>query len=197
MTKLDRRTLLKLLGAAPSFSSLRVSEATVRKAAASVARAQAQAGSFQPQFFTSAEYETVRVLADWIIPADDRSGSAIDAGVPEFIDFIVADMPDDYQIPMRGGLSLLDLECSERWNQPFRSCSRDQQRELLEIIAFPERAPAQMRHLVEFFNTLRDLTADGFWSSKMGMQDLPFQGNVFTDWNGCPQEVLDRLDLGD
>src|ERR1700733_2495110 len=87
-------------------------------------------------FFTNHEMQTITVLADIIIPADEKSGSASDAKVPEFIEFIVKDIPD-HQVPMRGGLRWLDMQCYSRYDKPFTDCSSDQQLELVNEIAFP------------------------------------------------------------
>ena len=73
-------------------------------------------------FFTAAEMATITVLANIIIPKDDRSGSASDAKVPEFIEFIVKDMPD-HQLPMRGGLRWVDMYCLNHYNASFTDCS--------------------------------------------------------------------------
>src|SRR3982751_3010636 len=120
----------------------------------------------EEKFFTDHEMATITVLADIIIPKDDRSGSASDAGVPEFIEFIVKDLPDN-KVPMRGGLRWLDMQCLTRYNNPFKDCSGKQQIEMVEEIAYPGRAKPDMHQGVTFFTRMRNLTASGFWSSKM------------------------------
>jgi len=146
------------------------------------------------QFFTTEEMETVRQLANLIIPEDEKSGNAEAAGVPKFIDFMMLDKPD-MQTPVRGGLRWLDFQCMKDFEKEFRNCSEDQQKELLDRIAYPETAEADMTQGVSFFNRFRDLVASGFWSSKMGVEDLQYMGNVPTVWNGPPREVLDKLGL--
>lgn len=143
-------------------------------------------------FFTDDERETARQLANLIIPADGRSGSAEDAGVIPFIEFIMLDRPEN-QSDMRGGLRWLNLESVERFEKPFHKIEGSQQRQILDDIAYPDTADPQFSHGVAFFNSFRDLVATGFWSSKMGMEDLPFMGNVATVWQGAPQEWLDKL----
>ena len=106
---------------------------------------------------------TITVLADIIIPKDGKSGSASDAKVPEFIEFIVKDIPS-HKLPMRGGLKWLDMQCLNRYGKPFIKCSSAQQTQLLDLIAYPELAKAEMAQGVAFFNRMRDLTASGFWS---------------------------------
>ena len=72
------------------------------------------------KFFDDHEMKTITVLADIIIPKDDVSGSATDAGVPAFIEFIVKDMPH-YQTPLRGGIKWLDIQCMKRFEADFAS----------------------------------------------------------------------------
>ncbi len=142
-------------------------------------------------FFDDHEMKTISILADIIIPKDETSGSATEAGVPEFIGFIVKDMPR-YQIPLRGGLKWLDIQCMKRFNADFASCSTQQQIEMVDEIAFPEKAKPEMQQGVAFFNTMRDLTACGFFSSKIGIADLGYMGNKPNQWDGVPQDVLDQ-----
>ncbi|HEX5171252.1 MAG TPA: gluconate 2-dehydrogenase subunit 3 family protein [Cyclobacteriaceae bacterium] len=146
------------------------------------------------KFFDDHEMATITLLVDIIIPKDDISGSATDAGVPAFIEFIVKDKPS-FQTPLRGGLKWLDLQCMKRFNNAFVSCSNAQQIELVDEIAFPEQAKPEMQQGVAFFNTLRDLTATGFFTSKIGIADLGYVGNTPNQWDGVPQEVLDQYGL--
>ncbi|MBT1700658.1 gluconate 2-dehydrogenase subunit 3 family protein [Fulvivirgaceae bacterium PWU4] len=143
------------------------------------------------KFFDAHEMKTISVLADIIIPKDETSGSATDAGVPDFIEFMAKDRPN-YQIPLRGGIKWLDLQCMRRYNSDFASCSSQQQIEMVDEIAYPEKAKPEMAAGVAFFNTMRDLTACGFFSSKMGIADLGYAGNKPNQWDGVPQEVLDQ-----
>jgi len=146
------------------------------------------------KFFDDHEMKTIGILADIIIPKDETSGSATDAGVPDFIEFIAKDMPR-YQTPLRGGLKWLDIQCMKRFNADFASCTPQQQIELVDEIAFPEKAKPEMQQGVAFFNTMRDLTACGFFTSKIGIADLGYVGNKPNQWDGVPQEVLDQYGL--
>jgi hypothetical protein len=146
------------------------------------------------KFFDEHEMKTISVLSDIIIPKDDVSGSATDAGVPDFIEFMAKDRPE-YQTPLRGGIKWLDLQCMRRYNADFASCSNDQQIEMVDAIAYPEQAKPDMKAGVSFFNTMRDLTACGFFTSKIGLQDIGYMGNRPNQWNGVPQEVLDQYGL--
>lgn len=169
--------------AAPSF--------TIDRTPAELAREQKL---LSETFFDQHEMKTIRILTDIIIPRDDVSGSATDAKVPEFIEFIVKDMPR-YQTPLRGGLKWLDIQCMKRFNADFASCTSSQQIEIIDEIAFPEKAKPEMKQGVSFFNTMRDLTATGFFTSEMGIKDLGYVGNRPNQWDGVPQEVLDQYGL--
>jgi gluconate 2-dehydrogenase gamma chain len=142
-------------------------------------------------FFTDHEMATITVLADIIIPKDEISGSASDAKVPGFIDFIVRDMPD-HQVPMRGGLHWLDMQCFKKYEKSFVDCNHDQQIAMVELIAYPERVKdkPELKPGASFFSLMRDLTATGFYTSAMGVKDLGYVGNTPTQWNGVPDEVL-------
>lgn len=146
------------------------------------------------RFFDDHEMQTITVLVDIIIPRDEVSGSASDAGVPAFIEFIAKDMPR-YQTPLRGGIRWLDLQCLNDHGQTFVESSSDQQIALIDQIAFPEQARPDMSQGVAFFNTMRDLTATGFFTSEMGIKDLGYVGNKPNQWDGVPQEVLDQYGL--
>lgn len=146
------------------------------------------------RFFDEHEMKTIYVLCDIIIPKDEKSGSATEAGVPEFIEFMAKDRPE-HQIPLRGGIKWLDVQCMKRFNADFISCSTDQQIQIIDEIAFPERAKPEMQAGVAFFNRMRDLTACGFFTSKMGLEDLGYMGNRPNQWNGVPQDVLDQYGL--
>ncbi len=149
---------------------------------------------YSPTFFTAHEWETVRVLVDLIIPRDERSGSATDAGVPEFMDFLMTDGSDQQRTAIRGGLAWIDIECRKRFGKTLVECSDTERAAVLDSIAWPAKAAPDLTHGVAFFNRFRDLTASGFWSSKMGVEDLQYQGNAFvTEWNGCPPAALAKL----
>lgn len=186
-----RRDVLRILAAAPLPAILGVSPATLERARR--VAGQATQAPYQPKFFTAEEWETVRVLADIIIPRDERSGSATEAGVPEFMDYILSESSTQ-QTPIRGGLAWLDRESRERWSRPFRALAEGERTVILDAIAWPARARPEMSHGVQFFNRFRDMVAAGFWSSKMGVTDLQYQGNTFvTGWTGCPPSQLTKL----
>ncbi|MBX9783920.1 MAG: gluconate 2-dehydrogenase subunit 3 family protein [Chitinophagaceae bacterium] len=145
-------------------------------------------------FFSTHEMATITLLADYIIPKDEVSGSASEAGVPAFIEFIVKDMPQ-HQIPMRGGLKWLDLECFERYQKAFKDADTKQQVEMLDAIAYPAKAKPEMKQGVAFFNLMRNLTATGFYTSEIGVKDIGYMGNRPNQWTGVPDDVLKQYNL--
>ena len=196
---ISRRKALKALGAVPLAAGFTwtpaESDAAQQKAA--TARKAAAAGKmpFKPAFFAPHEWATVKVLVDLIIPKDERSGSATDAGVPEFMDFMMTDGPTR-QDAMRGGLRWLDTECLARFGNTFVDCAPADRTAVVDAIAWPAKASPLVSQGVAFFSSFRDLTASGFWSSKMGVEDLQYMGNVANpDWNGCPADALAHLGL--
>lgn len=148
----------------------------------------------EPDFFSPHELATISILVDIIIPADEISGSACDAKVPEFIAFIVKDMPH-YQIPMKGGLRWLDMQCVKKFEKSFVECSKKMQLVMVDAIAFPKKAKPEMSQGVSFFNLIRDLTATGFYTSQIGVKDIGYKGNTPNQWNGVPKEILTQYNL--
>jgi gluconate 2-dehydrogenase subunit 3-like protein len=194
--EMSRRDAVQLMAALPLAAFLSWPTAEQEKARRFVDTALESAGDgvvYAPKFFTAEEFRTARILADMIIPRDERSGSASDAGVPEFIDFMMIDRPNN-QTWMRSGLAWLDAQSSTSFSKPFADATETQRAQILNDIAWPERAPAGMADGVSFFNRFRDLTSSGFWSSRMGVKDLQYQGNLFVpEWNGCPPAALKKL----
>lgn len=141
------------------------------------------------KFFTDAELKTITVLSDIIIPADSKSGSASQAEVPAFIEFIAKDMPA-YQTPLRGGLKWLDVESNNRFHKIFTACTKEQQIQIVDDIAYPEKAKPRFSQGVAFFNLMRNLTATGFYTTKIGIDDLGYVGNTPNIWEGPPADVI-------
>jgi hypothetical protein len=145
-------------------------------------------------YFTPHEMQTITILCDIIIPKDDVSGSASDAKVPDFIEFIVKDQPDN-KVPMRGGLRWLDMQCLNRYQNSFAECNSKQQMEIIDEIAWPKKAKPEMKQGVSFFNLMRNLTATGFYTSEIGVKDVGYVGNTPNQWNGVPDDVLKQYGL--
>jgi gluconate 2-dehydrogenase gamma chain len=140
-------------------------------------------------FFTDHERKTVGVLCDIIIPADEVSGSASDARVPDFIEFMMKDIPD-FQIPTRGGLMWLDSQCNSLFGKVFIDCTKTEMLSMIDKIAWPDTAASGMEYGVRFFNRMRNLTATGFFTSQIGIGDLGYMGNRPNVWDGVPDDVL-------
>lgn len=142
-----------------------------------------------PTFFDAHEMATITVLGDIIMPKDNISGSASDAKVPAFIEFIVKDMPE-HQVPMRGGLRWLDLYCTKTKGNAFINLDAKAQIAIVDEIAYPEKAKPAVAQGVSFFNKIRDLVTTGFYTSEIGVKDLGYMGNVPNQWAGVPDDVL-------
>ena len=145
-------------------------------------------------FFTKEEMATIIILADIIVPKDALSGSATDAKVPEFIEFIVKDMPDN-KVPMRGGLRWLQIESLKRFEKSFNDISDKQRIEIVDDIAYPNKVKPGMQQGVSFFNLMRDLTCTGFYTSEIGVKDIGYAGNKPNQWNGVPDDVLKQYNV--
>ncbi len=190
---MSRREAVQLLGVLPFATVFSLSAVDQERAQVFVDAAMEAGLGFAPTFFTAAEFRTVRILGDMIIPRDARSGSASDAGVPEFMDFWMTNRPGD-QAWMRSGLAWLESQAQSRFSKSFADASEKERQDVLDDIAWPARAPKPLAAGVAFFNSFRDLTASGFWSSRIGVKDLRYVGNKFVPvWNGCPPAALDKL----
>jgi hypothetical protein len=152
---------------------------------------------FDPRFFNPAELAVVTVLGDMVIPKDEKSGAASDAKVPEYMDFICAEYPSTANW-MRAGLSWIDGDSVGRFQKGFADLTDDQRAAIVNDIAWPARALPANAAGARFFNRFRDLTASGFWSSRLGVDDLQYQGNTFVmQWNGCPPEAKAKIGVTD
>lgn len=203
---MDRRKYLKTLAAgtvgtltAPALlQGCETPEKNAATPAPTIDRTPEELAHFQKlmeeKFFDEHEMKTISMLADIIIPADETSGSATDAGVPAFIEFIAKDMPH-HQVPLRGGIKWLDLQCMKQFGKAFADCNEKERLEMVDAIAFPEQAKPEFQQGVAFFNRMRDLTACGFFTSEIGIKDLGYMGNRPNQWDGVPQDVLDQYGL--
>ena len=196
---MSRRHAIGVMAIAPLAAGLGWSTSGVERAARFVHELPASVPAdvaYVPKFFSPREWRTVRMLADYVIPRDARSGSATEARVPEFIDFMLMDKETEWssQLAMRGGLAWLDTECRHRFGTSFVGSSDAQRRQVLDDIAWPNRGTPSMSTGIAFFNRFRDAVASAFFSSATGWQDLRYEGNVFNpNWNGCPAPALKKL----
>jgi gluconate 2-dehydrogenase gamma chain len=211
---IDRRELLRRAGSVTVAASFALSGAAAEAAHQHVTKQKATAAApgkpaasgkpAAPRLFDAREWASVRVLCDLVIPADERSGSATEALVPEFIDYVLTDPLTDpreretLQTQVRGGLAWLDRECAARFGRGFVDCADGERKAVLDSIAWPEKARPGMEAGASFFTLFRDLVASGYWTSRIGTEDLRYLGNTYVaEWKGCPPEVLSRLGLGD
>ena len=192
----DRRDFVKFMAAAP-MAHLAVTALDLETAALhtneTLERLAQRGQQYQPKVFNAHEWQTVRVLVDIVIPKDARSGSATDAKVPEFMD-VFMETREHMRTWMHAGLTWLDDECKKRFSKTFLESDGAQRKAVLDDIAWPRRAKPEMQAGVRFFNNFRNFTASGFWSSKMGVDDLKYMGNrPQATWNGCPAPALNKL----
>lgn len=151
-------------------------------------KAASTAGKYAPKYFSAHQYEMLTNLCDTIIPKDDKSGGAVEAGAPEFIDLLTSEN-DEFQVALGGGLQWLDSFCSDRYSNVFLDCTPEQRKEVLDLIAFRKNAKQDLSlsQGIAFFAFLRRLTCDGFYTSKIGIEDLQYIGNtVLREFPGCP-----------
>ena len=191
-SNLSRRDILKSLAyGAAATSVLRVIPAQAAEYAhrmVAAEKAAAPANAYVPKFFPARDYKTLQTLCQTIIPADSDSGGAIEAGAPEFIDLLTSENPD-FQRILGGGLLWLDGACSDRYGNAYLDCTPEHRKEILDLIAYKRNAivnPA-LNPGVEFFAFLRNMTADGFFTSEIGIKYLGYIGNTFVkEFPGCP-----------
>jgi gluconate 2-dehydrogenase gamma chain len=193
VSDLTRRELVTLLGVTAAAAACGgpggKSRAGERQTDSTVSMMQA------PQFFTPHEFATVTLLADLVIPADERSGGASEAGAPAYIDFALREVEEEtMRLAMRGGLAWLDAESGKRFGRTFADAAPAQRIAILDDIAWPAKTAPQLANGAAFFSDFRDLVATAFWSSRLGVADLRYQGNVARpEWTGCPEAALKKL----
>ena len=196
---MSRRHAFGVIALAPIAAGLGWSTHGVERAARFIHELPASGAAdvaYIPKFYSAREWRTVRLLADYVIPRDDRSGSATDAKAPEFVDFMLVDKDTRpaSQLAMRGGLAWLDTECRHRFGTSFVGATDAQRRQVLDDISWPNKAKPELSTGVAFFSRFRDAIASAFFSSAIGWQDLRYEGNVFNpNWNGCPEPALTKL----
>ena len=196
MSEMNRREALTLIALAPLAAAAGAAAPEAKPLQAQAPPAQGPQAQQERKFFTAHEWALATVLADLLIPADERSGSASSAGTIEFIDFMQMDevTSEATRVQVRGGLAWMDLESKRRYERPFLQLAAAEQTAILDDIAWPARARPEFGHGVAFFNRFRDMVASGFWSSQVGVRDLRYTGNVPVPvWNGCPPEALRKL----
>jgi gluconate 2-dehydrogenase gamma chain len=192
MAGISRRDVLKNLAIGAAGGSVMqvipVEAAALAHQMVHKEKAAAPSGNYAPKYFSAHEYATLLLLCDTIIPKDEKSGGAVEAGASEFIDLLTSENKD-YQLEFGGGLMWLDNFCLDRFEKTFADANPDQRKEVLDLIAYRKNALADpsLSQGVAFFSRLRDMTCDGFYSSKIGIADLEYIGNTaLAVWPGCP-----------
>lgn len=193
MSGVTRRDVLRTLAAgAVGGSVLKVIPAKAAEFAHQVVhkeKAAAPAAKYAPKYFDAHQWETLNSLCQTIIPKDETSGGAIEAGAPEFIDLLTSENPE-FQVKLGGGLLWLDTRCVDQYGRTYLECAPEQRKEILDLIAYRKNAKADrsLSQGVAFFAFLRDFTCDGFYTSKIGIEDLQYIGNTaLAEWTGCPE----------
>ena len=191
-SNLSRRDILKTLAmSAAATSVLRVIPAQAAEYAhhmIAAEKAATPAKAYTPKFFSTHEYKTLRTLCQTIIPPDADSGGAIEAGAPEFIDLLTSENKD-YQRILGGGMLWVDGVCSDRYDKLYLDCSHEQQKEILDQISYRRNAVSNpvLSQGIEFFSFLRNITADGFFTSEIGIKYLGYIGSTYLrEFPGCP-----------
>ncbi len=191
MKQISRRDVLKSLSkGVVAGSVLRVIPAEAAKYAHALIQTDKAAGHgvYKPKYFSLHQFKTVQALCHAIIPPDEKSSGALEAGAPEFIDLLTSENPE-YQLKLGGGLMWLDGACTDRFGKAYLDCTPEQQKSLLDLIAFRKSAESDrsLSQGVEFFSLLRNLTADGYFTSEIGIKDLGYVGNTYLkEFPGCP-----------
>lgn len=195
----SRRDLLAAAASAAAITALPITPAEAENAALYVEAAlqgQAAGTAYRPKFFTPEEWRELRIMVDLIIPKDAKSGSATEAGVPEYMDFFCTEYASGYGWT-REALRWFDGVAYNTFHKSFAKCTDAERRQLLDQVAWPAKAKPEVREGVNYFNRLRDFTASGFFSSKMGVTDIGYIGNVAQpEWKGCPPAALKHLGVG-
>lgn len=188
--RVSRRDILKTLGmgvsAATVFSVIPLQAAQHVHHLISQEKGAGEGGVYQPKFFSPSQWQTLRKLCELIIPPDEKSGGAIEANAPEFIDLLTSENPE-FQIQLGGGLRWLDAYCRRSYRQPFLNCPPELQNSTLQLLAYRKNSTPQISQGISFFSLLRNLTVDGFYTSEIGIKDVGYIGNdVMGEYPGCP-----------
>lgn len=191
MKPVSRRDVLKsLMTGVTAGSVLRVIPLQAAEYAHHMLMAEKAAkpgATYKAKFFRQQQFKTLQALCEAVIPSDADSGGAIEAGAPEFIDLLTSENPE-YQLKLGGGLMWLDAICNDRYGKLYLDCEPAQQKEILDLIAYRRNAVTHpdITQGIEFFAFLRSMTADGFFTSAIGIKYLGYVGNTYTEFKGCP-----------
>jgi len=151
----------------------------------------AQKGPYKPKALTAHEYATLQRLSDLIIPSDEHSRGALEAGAADFIDFL-CNASDEMKDIYTGGILWLDEAMKHRYaGKDFLGAEPAQQTEMLDLIAYRKNASPELNPGIQFFTWCRRMVADAYYTSPIGMKDLGYVGNAAMSEFKVPQEALD------
>ena len=193
-SRIPRREVLRQLAlalTAAGAGAFNVEAARVVHALAGEARA--QAGGYSPVALDAHQFLTVTRLAELIVPADEGGGSAVDAGAPEFIDLLCSQNSELLRT-YADGLAWLDAATRRAHDRTFVEASDAQQRELLDGLVAAERdesGSTDLRAGVGFFNWVRMMTVDAYYTSPIGIADVGFRGNRTLGAYQTPREAVE------
>jgi hypothetical protein len=152
-----------------------------------------------PRLLSAREIATLTVLCDTIIPADEHSPAASAVGVPAYINEVVSAPYDPQQrdlVRVRGGLAWLNSESRKRFGKPFAGLTAAERTQICDDICYLPNAKPEFQAAARFFDLVRDLSATAFYTTREGMADLKYIGNVaLPKFEGPPKEVLEKLGL--
>lgn len=191
MQGISRRDVLRnLMAGAAGGSVLQIIPAEAAALAHQMVHGEkaAASGRYTPKFFSAHGYASLAALCEAILPRDEESGGAVEAGAPEFIDLLTSEN-EEYRSILGGGLMWLDNFCRDRYEHVFLECTAEKRKEVLGLIAYRKNAESDpsLGPGVSFFAHLRKMTCDGFYTSKIGIGDLRYIGNTaLAEFPGCP-----------
>ncbi len=197
-SELSRREMLKRTGLTAAGVGFVPASALAQQAPAHEHQHKAQgqpkpAGPYERKYFNEHEFQTLRALSDWIIPPDEKSQGGIAGGTAELID-LMAGSDKELQISFSGGLGWLDSQMRRRMGKAFIAATKDEQRQILDLIAYRKNDSADLGPGIEFFSLMRKWTVDAFYSSKEGIEDVGFGGNeALSEYHGCGEDVVKQL----
>jgi len=201
MEDVSRRSLFRII-AATGAGSFIIPPAVAQHVHASLAEAKSLSGgpAYQPKCFTSHHFATLKKLADMIIPADEHSAGASEAGAAEFIDLLSSRNPELAAV-FNGGMTWLDETMHRRYNADFIKSSAEQQKAILDSLAWSKNVTPETAYGVRFWTSLRNMVVDAFYTSPVGVRDLGYMGNTVVSKFQVPDEavqyVMKRSPLAD
>src|SRR6266404_4836773 len=188
MSEVSRRDLVRIAITATAAASTAQAQQHIHNPAA--AAKPVTTGPFKPKAFNEHEYRTIQRLAELIVPADEVSPSALEAGAPEFIDLLSSNNPELAAI-YTGGIAWLDRQMQRRYAGDFLSARPEQQTGMLDLIAYRKNDSPELGPGIRFFDWVRRMVVDAFYTSKVGIKDIGYLGNKGMTRFEVPKEVID------